>query len=59
MRSADEEFYINELAKKIMRKGELGPTSHSNEVVAPSAASEQRRRRIMPDIDTFGQNLLS
>ena len=59
VRAADEEFYINELAKKIMRKGELGPTSHSNEVVAPSSASEQRRRRIMPDIDTFGQNLLS
>lgn len=57
VRSVDDEYYINELAKKIMLKGEMGPTSHSNAVVAPTAAGP--RRRVMPAVDTFGQDLLS
>lgn len=57
VRAADDEYYINELAKKIMLKGEMAPTSHSNAVVAPDAAGP-RRRRVMA-IDTFGQDLLS
>lgn len=56
VRAVDDEYYINDLAKKIMLKGEMGPTSHSNAVVAPSTTT---RRRIMPAVDTFGQDLLS
>lgn len=57
VRSADDEYYINELAKKIMLKGEMGPASHSNAVVSPTSSS--LRRRVMPAIDTFGQDQLS
>ncbi len=57
VRSADDEYYINELAKKIMLKGEMGPASHSNAVVSPTSPS--LRRRVMPAIDTFGQDQLS
>lgn len=57
VRSVDDEYYINELAKKIMLKGEMGPTSHNNAVVAPSAAGP--RRRVQPLVDTFGQDVLS
>lgn len=57
VRSVDDEYYINDLAKKIMLKGELGPTSHSTAVVAPGATTG--RRRVMPVVDTFGQDLLS
>lgn len=57
VRAVDDEYYINELAKKIMLKGEMGPASHSNEVVSPSAVGT--RRRVMPIVDTFGQDVLS
>jgi len=56
VRAVDDEFYINDFAKKIMPKGELGPTSHNNAVVAPTPTT---RRRVMPAVDTFGQDLLS
>lgn len=56
VRAVDDEYYINDLAKKIMPKGEMGPTSHSNAVVAPTTTT---RRRVMPAVDTFGQDLLS
>lgn len=57
VQSVDDTYYINELAKKIMLKGEMGPTSHNNAVVAPAAAGP--RRRVMPAVDTFGQDMLS
>lgn len=55
VRSVDDEYYVNDLAKKIMRRDDTAPTAHNNMVVAPSEAT---RRRVMPNIDTFGSELM-
>lgn len=55
VRSVDDEYYVNELAKRIMRRDDTAPTAHNNMVVAPSEAT---RRRVMPNIDTFGSELM-
>jgi hypothetical protein len=50
VRAVDDEYYVNDLAKKIMRRDDAAPTAHNNVVVAPDST----RRRVMPNIDTFG-----
>lgn len=55
VRAVDDEYYVNDLAKKIMRRDDTAPTAHNNMVVAPSEAT---RRRVMPNIDTFGSELM-
>lgn len=55
VRAVDDEYYVNDLAKKIMRRDDAAPTAHNNMVVAPS---ESARRRVMPNIDTFGSELM-
>lgn len=55
VRSVDDEYYVNDLAKKIMRRDDAAPTAHNNMVVAPGEAT---RRRVMPNIDTFGSELM-
>jgi hypothetical protein len=54
VRSVDGEYYVNSLAKKIMRRDDTAPTEHNGIVVGPS----ETRRRVMPNIDTFGSDLL-
>ena len=55
VRAVDDEYYVNDLAKKIMRRDDSAPTAHNNMVVAPNEAT---RRRVMPNIDTFGSDLM-
>lgn len=55
VRAVDDEYYVNDLAKKIMRRDDTAPTAHNNVVVGPS---EVTRRRVMPNIDTFGSDML-
>lgn len=55
---ASNDYYVNDFARKIMRKNETAPTSHTNAVVSPA----QARRRVMPnmpEIDSFGSDMLS
>lgn len=59
VRSVDDEYYINDLGKRIMRRGEIAPSAHGSAVVSPSAVNHEPRRRVMPNIDTFGSDLLS
>lgn len=55
VRAVDDEYYVNDLAKKIMRRDDAAPTAHNNVVVNPDST----RRRVMPNIDTFGtENML-
>ena len=54
VRQVDGEYYINDLAKKIMRRDDTAPTAHNNAVVAPN---ESTRRRVMPNVDTFSDML--
>jgi hypothetical protein len=46
VRRVDDEYYINDIARKIMRRGEMAPMAHTTE------ASARPTRRIMPDIDS-------
>lgn len=55
VRSVDDEYYVNDLAKRIMRRDEAAPTAHNTTVVSPN---ESTRRRVMPNIDTFGSDML-
>lgn len=55
VRAVDDEYYVNDLAKKIMRRDDTAPTAHNNAVIGPNDAT---RRRVMPNIDTFGSDLL-
>jgi hypothetical protein len=59
VRDVSDEYYVNELGRRIMQRNELAPTAHSG-VVAPTTA---RSRRVMRNeaqtADTFGQDLLS
>lgn len=55
VRAVDDEYYVNDLAKRIMRRDDTAPTAHNNVVVGPSEAT---RRRVMPNIDTFGSELM-
>lgn len=53
-----EDYYVNELGRKITRRDDMAPTAHNAAVVAPPAG-----RRVIPntgfDVDTFGQDFLS
>lgn len=55
VRAVDDEYYVNDLAKKIMRRDEAAPTAHNNAVVNPTEAT---RRRVMPNVDMFGSDML-
>lgn len=46
VRRVDDEYYINDIARKIMRRGEMAPMAHTSE------SSARPTRRIMPDIDS-------
>jgi len=57
---ASDDYYVNEIGRKIMRRNDMAPTAHNGAVVGPDVA-----RRVIPNTgydvvsDTFGQDFLS
>lgn len=59
VRDVSDEYYVNDLAKRIMRRNDAAPTEHNGMIAGPASAG----RRIMRNddefgADTFGQDLL-
>jgi hypothetical protein len=58
VRDVSDEFYVNELGRRIMQRNELAPTAHSGVVAPPSARARRVMRNQSQAADTFGQDLL-
>lgn len=51
--NADDQYYINDIARKIMRKGEAGPIANPQaETTRSGRRMQQLERAAQPDIDT-------